>query len=128
MEAHIQVAIHPGQLVTRVLATGPAGETLLKARLARTPWHTRALPSFLEARALWEREPIRGVIFVEPAADPYASDLCASLADEHARTPLYTLDLVPARRAPRRADPLRGLGNCRDHRDLRQLLLFEDRR
>ena len=125
METRIQVAIHPGQLVTRILATGPAGETLLKARLARTPWHTRALPSFLEALAFWEKEPIRGVIFAEPAADRYVSALCASLADEQARTPLYTLDLAPARRAPCRASPLRGLG---DYRDLRQLLLFEDRR
>jgi hypothetical protein len=125
METHVQVVIRQSQLVTRVLATGATGETLLKARLSRTPWHTRALPTLLEALALWEKEPVRGVIFVEPTVGPYASALCASLADEQARTPLYTLDLVAARRPPRRADPLRGLG---DFRDLRQLLLFEDGR
>jgi hypothetical protein len=122
MEERILVAIHPGRGSTRVLVTGDAGETILKARLERTPWHARALPTLLEALALWQKQKVHGVVFAGSGGSPYGSSLCATLDAEHERTPLYTVDVVEARRPPRQADQLRGMG---DYRDLRQLLLFE---
>jgi len=122
MEERILVAIHPGRGSTRVLVTGDAGETILKARLERTPWHARALPTLMEALALWQKQKVHGVVFAGSRGNPYGSSLCAALDAEHERTPLYTLDVAVARRPPRQADQLRGMG---DYRDLRQLLLFE---
>ena len=123
MDERIWVAVHPRRSDTRVLVTAGAGATLLKARLAPEPWHQRALPSLLEALALWQRQPVHAVLAVDDEASTSATMLCPDLAAECTRTPLYTLDLVAGpRRPPRRRD---GLGGVGDFRDLRQLMLFE---
>jgi hypothetical protein len=124
MEDRIWVAIHPQGSETRVLATEGTGSTLLKARLSTRPWHERALPSLLEALALWQSRRVHAVLVVDDgAAGTFATSLCPDLAAEHARTPLYTLDVVEGRRRPpRRRESIVGVG---DFRDLRQLMLFE---
>jgi hypothetical protein len=122
MQDRIWVAIHPRREWTRVLVTEGTGQTMLKAKLAPCPWHQRALPTLLEALALWHRQPIHAVLAADAQDDTLVKNFCPDLAAEHARTPLYTLDVVAARRPPRRRDRLEGLG---DFRDLRQLMLFE---
>jgi hypothetical protein len=94
MEDRIWVAIHPRGSETRVLATAGAGSTLLKARLVAKPWHQRALPSLLEALALWQSRPVHAVLVVDKADATFVTSLCPDLDTEHVRTPLYTLDLV----------------------------------
>jgi hypothetical protein len=123
MQDRIWVAIHPRGSETRVLATEAAGRPLLKARLAPQPWHQRALPSLLEALALWQSRQVHAVLVAGDLDASSVTSLCPDLADEHVRSPLYTLDLVEGhRRPPRRSDRIDGLG---DFRDLRQLMLFE---
>jgi hypothetical protein len=123
MEDRIWVAIHPRRSETRVLVTAGSGPTLLKARLAPQPWHQRALPSLLEALALWQRQQVHAVLVADAEDGTFATSLCPDLAAEHSRNPLYSLDVVEGRRRPpRRRDRLEGLG---DFRDLRQLMLFE---
>jgi len=123
MEDRIWVAIHPRGSETRVLATEGAGRPLLKARLTSHPWHQRALPSLLEALALWHSRQVHAVLVAGDADATSVTSLCPDLVAEHARTPLYTLDVVEGRRRPaRRSDRIEGLG---DFRDLRQLMLFE---
>jgi len=123
MEDRIWVAVHPRRSETRVIATEGAGATLLKARLAPHPWHQRALPSLLEALALWQKQPVHAVLVVDAGDSTFATSLLPDVAAEHSRSPLYTLDVVEGRRRPpRRSDRIDGLG---DFRDLRQLMLFE---
>ena len=123
MQDRIWVAIHPRGSETRVLATEAAGRALLKARLSAHPWHQRALPSLLEALALWQSRQVHAVLVAGDTDASSVTSLCPDLAAEQARTPLYTLDVVEGhRRPPRRSDRIDGLG---DFRDLRQLMLFE---
>ena len=124
MEDRILVAIHPQQRETRILATEGTSSTLLKARLAARPWHQRALPSLLETLALWQSRRVHAVLVAGDEEGTSATSLCPDLAAEHARTPLYTLDVVEGRhrRPPRRHESIEGVG---DFRDLRQLMLFE---
>jgi len=106
-----------------VLATAGAGSTVLKARLLARPWHQRALPSLLEGLSLWQSRPVHAVLVVDEGDATFATSLFPDLAAEHARTPLYTLEVVEGRRRhPQRRERLDGVG---DFRDLRQLLLFE---
>jgi hypothetical protein len=121
MHDRIWVTIHPRREWTRVLVTDGPEQTLLKARLAPIPWHQRALPTLLEALALWHSRPV-AVLAADAQDGTFVRNLCPDLAAEHARTPLYTLEVVAARRPPRRRDRLDGVG---DFRDLRQLMLFE---
>ena len=79
MEDQICVAIHPRGSETRVLATAGAGSTLLKARLAARPWHQRALPSLLEALALWQSRPVHAVLVVDKGDATFATSLCPDL-------------------------------------------------
>jgi hypothetical protein len=92
--------------------------------LASHPWHQRALPTLLEALALWQSRRVHAVLVAGDGDGTSVTSLCPDLAAEHARTPLYTLDVVEGRRRrpPRRSDRIDGLG---DFRDLRQLMLFE---
>lgn len=122
MPDRIWVTIHPRREWTRVLVTDGPEQTLLKARLAPTPWHQRALPTLLEALALWHSRPVHAVLAADAQDGTSLTNLCPDLAAEHVRTPLYTLEVVAARRPPRRRDRLDGFG---DFRDLRQLMLFE---
>src|SRR5262245_52613162 len=117
MEDRTWVAIHPRGSKTRVLATEPAGRPLLKARLASRPWHQRALPTLLEALALWQSRQVHAVLVAGDGDGTSVTSLCPDLVAEHARTPLYTLDVVEGRRRPHRSsDRLEGLGDFRDLR------------
>jgi hypothetical protein len=115
----ICVAIAPRTSETRILAT-QGSETILKARLLAMPQHPRALPTLLEAFAMWQGTPVRAALAVDEAA--HCPRTLLPELDDFGRTPLYSLDVVSLRRPSRRRDALGGLG---DFRDLRQLLLFE---
>lgn len=118
----IWVAILPRPSETRILATAGVAETLLKARLSSTPRHPRALPTMLEALALWQGQPVRAALCVGVPDSGCATNFSRDWFGADAATPLYSLDVVDARRRPRRRDDLGGLG---DFRELRQLLLWE---
>ena len=118
----IWVAIHPRAGRTRVLATQGVKRTLLKAHLATSPAHPRALPTLLEALALWQGEPVRAVLVADGEATSSATSLfrdCFALADG---APLYRLDVAEHRPVRPREPAIDGMG---DFRDLRQLLLWE---
>ena len=117
----IWVAIQPGCTETRILATQRARQTLLKARLAGHPAHPRAIPTLLEALALWQGEPVRAALCVDGSVDGHARALVRDLFHVHEPTPLFRLDVVDGHRRKRR-DAIEGMG---DFRDLRKLLLFE---
>jgi len=118
------VGVDPRPPVARVLATTPMGTAVLKARLEAKPRHPRALATLLEALALWQGVPARGVLAVgdeEPWCD---MGLFHVGFDDFGSTPLYSLETVS--RLPRRSsrrDPIGGMG---DFRDVRQLRLFGD--
>ena len=58
----IWMGIAPGSLTTRVIAMAGPEQILLKAQLARDPRHPRALPTLLEAVALWQGLPVRAAL------------------------------------------------------------------
>lgn len=107
---------------TRVLAmTGPT-ETVLKARLSATAQHRLALPSLLEALALWQGMPVRAVV----VADAPDGSALARLKLDHPLAevdgdPLFKLELVPGHKR-RHRDVLDAMGAFHD---LRQLAMFE---
>lgn len=124
----IWVGVDPRPPVARVLATTPAGRVLLKARLEPKPRHPRALATLLEALALWQGVEARGALAVgeeEPWCDIAHFHVLGAfgMGPGFGRTPLYSLDTVDRlKRRPPRRDPIEGMG---DFRDLRQLRLFE---
>lgn len=117
----IWVAIQPGSNETRILATRRAQQTLLKARLAVRPAHPRAIPTLLEALALWEGEPVHAALCVDGSVDGHARQLVRDLYPLDEPTPLYQLTVVDVHRRKRR-EAIEGMG---DFRDLRQLLILE---
>ena len=100
---------------TRVLATAGPKETVLKARLSATAQHPRALPTLLEALAMWQGTAVRAAIVADGQDGSCATRLGLDFA------PLYQLEYVP-RHKPRHRDRLDGFG---PFHDLRQLLMFE---
>jgi hypothetical protein len=107
---------------TRVLAMSGPQETVLKARLSAIAQHRRALPTLLEALALWQGRPVRAVVVAD---DPDGASLRrlkldGVLADLGA-DPLYRLELVPGHKR-RHRDVLDAMGAFHD---LRQLTMFE---
>lgn len=121
----IWIGIDPRPDVTRVLAMASPTEILLEARLGATARHARAVPSLLEALALWEGTPVRAAVAVDGTDDSCATRLCLDPFGDGA-PPLYSLAYVPRqRRGRRRGD---ALGGGRDFRNLRQLFLFEEAR
>lgn len=107
---------------TRVLAMSGPKETVLKARLSATAQHRLALPSLLEALALWQGMPVRAVV----VADAPDGSALARLKLDHMLAevdggPLFKLALAPGhKRRPR--DVLDAMGAFHD---LRQLAMFE---
>jgi hypothetical protein len=93
----------------------------LKARLPATVQHPRALPTLLEALALWEGTTVRAAIVADGEDASSATRLKLDWLVEGSGDPHYRLEFVDGRR-PRHRDPLDGLGRFHD---LRQLLLFE---
>jgi hypothetical protein len=119
----IWMGIQPERDATRVIAVaGPgADRTLLKARLLPSPASRQALPSLLEAIALWQGRPVHAALVAGPEAGSFDTTLYRDCLPDFASA-LYTLEYVEALRRPRRRDDLRGMGRFED---LRQLLLFE---
>ena len=119
----IWMGIAPGATSTRVLAMDGPHDTILKARLLRSPAHPRAMATLLEAIALWQGQSIRAALCVD--AQPGGSD--SSLFREtfaDVGGPLYTLDWIPAPERGRRARR-RDISGMGEFADLRQLLIDE---
>ena len=106
---------------TRVLATAGPKETVLKARLSATAQHPRALPTLLEALAMWQGTAVRAAIVADGQDGSCATRLGLDFAADFVGAPLYQLEYVP-RHKPRHRDRLDGFG---PFHDLRQLLMFE---
>jgi hypothetical protein len=121
MSRSLWVGIDSTSEATRILATAGPQETILKARLCATAQHPRAVPTLLEALALWEGMPVRAALVVDGPDGSSATRLCLDAWADFGGAPLYTLEFAHGRRR-RHRDPLSGLGRFHD---LRQLLLFE---
>ena len=106
---------------TRILATAGPRETVLKARLSPAPQHPRALPTLLDALAMWQGIQVRAAVVADGPEPSCATRLKLDFAADFLGAPLYQLEYVP-RHKPRHRDRLDGLG---PFHDLRQLLLFE---
>jgi len=106
---------------TRVLATAGPRETILKARLSASVQHPRAVPTLLEALAMWQGEPVRAALVVDGPDGSSATRLCLGGWADFEGAPLYSLEFVRGR-SRRHRDPLDGLGRFHD---LRQLVLLE---
>lgn len=106
---------------TRVLATMGPTETILKARLSATAQHPRAVPTLLEALAMWQGMPVRAALVVDGPDGSSATRLCLDAWADFGGAPLYSIEFVHGRKR-RHRDPLDGLGRFHD---MRQLLLFE---
>ncbi len=121
----LSMGISPGPRDTRVIAMAGASETILKARLARQPSHPRALPTLLEAIALWQGVQVHAALCAADRDGASDSSLYRDAFVDFGG-PLYTLEWVPAAALghPRRRD-IRGVG---DFADLRQLLIGEHTR
>jgi hypothetical protein len=118
--APLWVGIHPQLQSTRILAMAGA-EIVLKARLQSSPSSRLALPTLLEALALWQGIPVRAALVADSKAPMCGTSLYRDSFPDFGSA-LYTLDFVDALRKPRRRDELGGMG---PFADLRQLLLFE---
>ena len=118
----IWMGIAPGPHHTRVIAMHGAGDTILKARLRRDPAHPRAMPTLLEAVALWQGAQVRAALAADDEQTSCESCLCRAALFDTNPSPLYTVAWVPATGRGRRRSNIVGMG---DFRDLRQLLLFE---
>ena len=117
------MAVAPNPGMTRLLVTRGPQEPLLKANLRKDPQHPRALPTLIEALALWEGRAIRAALVADERSTTCGSSLFHELFAEHDGGPLFTLDVVWDRRPKRRGrDGLSGLG---DFRDLQRLLAQE---
>jgi hypothetical protein len=116
------VAIESRCNETRILAMSGPKETVLKARLSATTQHRLALPSLLEALAMWQGMPVRAVV----VADAPDGSALARLKLDHmladvGENPLFTLELVHGHKR-RHRDVLDAMGAFHD---LRQLAMFE---
>jgi hypothetical protein len=118
----IFIGIAPAVTTTRVVVMTGARETILKARLSREPVHARALPTLLEALALWEGAKVRAALGADERRAGFESNLYRDVFGTSCE-PLYVLDIVPMDGArKRRRRDVRGLG---DFRDVKQLVLDE---
>lgn len=106
---------------TRILATAGPMESVLKARLSSTVAHPRAVPTLLEALALWQGTPVRAALIVDDPESSSATRLGLDSWTGLAGPPLYEVEFVP-RRKPHHRDALDGMGAFHD---LRQLTMFE---
>ncbi len=98
MTEELRVVITPTARWARITAFEGCG-LVLSARLPETPWHRRALPTFLEALGRWHHLPVRAVLVVDSAASSCATRLYPSwFADFGGRA--YELEVVH-RRSPR---------------------------
>jgi hypothetical protein len=117
----IWMAISPESKATRVIAMAGPSETIMKARLHRSPAHPRAMATLLEAIALWQGTKVRAALCAAAQGEGSDSSIYREAFVDFGG-PLYTLDWVAAARDRRRHRDVRGVGNFSD---LRQLVLFE---
>lgn len=118
----IWMGIAPGARTTRVIAMAGASETILKARLAAEPHHPRALPTLLEAIALWQGRSVRAALAADEKVEGSDSTLFRGIVPDDGGA-LFTLDWVPAgARALHRHRDIRGFG---EFADLRKVVFFE---
>lgn len=116
----IWMGIAPGPGSTRVLAMAGPGETLLRGMLRGAPSHPRALPTLLEAVALWQGAQVRAVLCADARVASSDSLLSHAAWDEGGA--LYNVTFVPGLDRRRRRSGVRGVG---DFRDLERLLVWE---
>ena len=118
--SNLSIGISPGPRDARVLAmTGPS-DTILKARLLRQPSHPRALPTLLEAIALWQGAQVHAALCAADRDGVSDSSLYRDAFLDFGG-PLYTLEWIPAAAlGPRRRRDIGGVG---DFGDLRQLIV-----
>ena len=90
----VWIGISPGPLETRVLAMA-ARETILKARLPSRPSHLRALPTLLEAIALWEGTKVRAALCAADKDGLSDSSLYRDAILDFGG-PLYDVEWVPS--------------------------------
>jgi hypothetical protein len=90
----------PGAESTRVMVRS-GEQILLKAVLSPGPSHPRAAQWLMEAIALWEGTPVRGVIAADARHDSYGSRFWDAAAMDFGGT-LYSLHLAEAARCPDR--------------------------
>lgn len=119
----IWMAIAPSGAGTRVLAMAGARETILKAKLSRSPSHPRAMASLIEAIALWQGVPIRAALCADARPGGFDSSLFRETFTDLGG-PLYTLDWIPARERGCRARR-RDIAGMGEFEDLRKLLIDE---
>jgi hypothetical protein len=110
----IWIAIHPNKVETRVLATAQGQQTLLKAKLSVSAKHPRALPSLLEAIALWEGQKVHAALVADEKANTCGTNLFTDCFAVVEPTPLYHLAIVGGITPRRRHDTIRGLGQFSD--------------
>ena len=119
----IWMGIAPGPRATRVIAMAGPSETILKAKLLPNPSHPRALPTLLDAVALWQGKRVRAALCVDGLDASCATSRYPDLFSDPSETPLYTLEWVPTiQRRRRHRDDLGGMG---PFQDLRQLVFAE---
>lgn len=116
MTTRLWTAITSSPMTTRILTTDGPHAPLLKARLRPQPHHPRALPTLLEALALWQGQKVHAVLGVDADSPMWTSTQLELVGVD---TPLYALDLAMTGPRSRVRDPLYGLG---DFRDLYRLL------
>jgi hypothetical protein len=120
--SNLSMGISPGPRDTRVIAIAGPSDTILKARLSRQPSHPRALPTLLEAIALWQGVQVHAALCAADRDGASDSSLYRDAFVDFGG-PLYTLDWVPAGALARRhRRDIRGVG---DFADLRRLLIAE---
>ena len=117
----IWMGLAPNATCTRVLAMAGPHDTILKARLSRSPAHPRAMATLLEAIALWQGRTIRAALCAHDRRDGSDSSLFRETFTD-VGGPLYTLDWIPAPERGRRARR-RDIAGMGDFADLRQILI-----
>jgi hypothetical protein len=123
--SNLWMGISPGPRDTRVIAMAGPSETISKARLSRQSSHPRALPTMLEAIALWQGVHVHAR-FVRPTGMGRPTRASIAMRSPTSAARCTRLEWVPAASLGRRlARDIRGVG---DVADLRRFLIAEGTR
>jgi hypothetical protein len=125
--SNLSMGISPGAQGTRVIAMAGPSDTILKARLARQPSHPRALPTLLEAIALWQGVQVHAALHAADRDGASDSSLYREAFVDFGG-PLYTLEWISAAALGRRRRRPRDLDGVGDFADLRRLLIEQGSR
>lgn len=118
----IWMAIVPERTATLILAKDAARATVLKASLPRPARHPRAIPSLLEAIALWAGQPVRAVLAADDLSTLFGSRNWRDELTLCLRSPLFDISVVPRHRPHR---PAEGPAGVDDFDELEALLNVE---